>query len=104
MYAVIAHGGKQYRVAPGDVIRVERVKGVTGEKGTTVEFGDVRLSGAGTDLKLGKAASSLKVVGTVTGVDFGPKVLIFKKKRCKQYRRTRGHRQGFSEIRIDRIV
>ena len=100
MNAIFAHGGKQYRVMPGDVLRLERV---AGDKGASVEFSDVRLVSDNGEVKAGKSAAGAKVVATIVGQDRGPKVIIFKKKRCKQYRRTKGHRQAFTEVRIERI-
>jgi large subunit ribosomal protein L21 len=104
MYAVIAHGGTQYRVAPGERVRVEHV---AGQAGDTVEFTDLRLvaeEGPGGSLRLGQALTGAKVVATVLTQDRDTKVVIFKKKRCKQYRRTAGHRQSFTEVRVERIV
>lgn len=100
MYAVISHGGKQLRVAPGDVVRVERVDG---ESGASIELSDVRLVADGDSLQCGEATQGRRVVGTVLRQGKHAKVIVFKKKRRKQYRRTRGHRQRFTEIRIDRI-
>jgi len=100
MYAVVAHGGKQYRVSPGDVVRLERIGDAPGD---SVELGDVRLVADGDNVKLGADAAQCKVVGTVVSQFRGPKVIIFKKKRRKQYRRTRGHRQNLTEVRIERI-
>ena len=101
MYAVIAHGGKQYRVAPGDVVRFERVPDAAG---ATVEFTRLLLIESEGALRLGSGLVGAKVVGTVVKHNRGPRITVFKKKRCKQYRRTSGHRQNHSEIRIDRIV
>ena len=100
MYAVIAHGGKQYRVAPGDVIRLERM---AVEPGQSVELDDVRLVAGDEQIQVGSELAGKKVVGTVVAEGRGPKIIVFKKKRRKQYRRTRGHRQDYTEVRIDRI-
>lgn len=100
MYAVIAHGGKQYRVAPGEIVQVELVAAAAGE---AVEFHDVRMVDDGSTTLLGKSLAGSKVVGTVIARDRAPKIVIFKKKRCKQYRRTSGHRQNLSTVRIERI-
>jgi len=99
MYAVIRTGGKQYRVAPGDVLQVEKLAHENG----AVEFGDVlAISG-----EAGKFESSLegaKVTGTVVGEGRGAKILVFKFKRKKQYKRMQGHRQAFTEIKIDDVL
>jgi len=101
MEAVIATGGKQYRVAPGQVIKVERL-GQT--KGTAVEFRDVLLvtqDGQGTLEP--KALKSAKVTGEVVEEKKGAKVLVVKFKRRKNYRRKRGHRQILTAVRITKI-
>jgi large subunit ribosomal protein L21 len=101
MYAVIRTGGKQYRVAPGDVVKVEKV--VAGENGA-VEFSDV-LGLSGSDSENGEAAkaASARVLGTVLGDGRAPKVLVFHYKRKKQYKKLRGHRQDYTQVRIDAI-
>jgi len=97
MYAVIRAGGKQYRVAPGDVIRVEKLNG-TDEQ---VEFPVVAVSGeAG---QVGNQ-SDARVVGEVLGEGRGAKVLVFHYKRKKQYKKLRGHRQPFTSVRIAEIA
>ena len=100
MYAVIRAGGKQYRVAPGDVIRVEKVG--TGTDGQ-VEFADV-LAVSGQEGQIAKPASEARVVGHVVGEGRGEKVLVFHYKRKKQYKKLRGHRQSFSAVRITEIA
>jgi large subunit ribosomal protein L21 len=99
MYAVIRAGGKQYRVAPGDVIRVEKVTGTDGQ----VQFGDVLAvsSGAGSVVRPGGEA---RVTGEVVEQGRGAKVLVFHYKRKKQYKKLRGHRQDFSAVRITEIA
>jgi len=102
MEAVIATGGKQYRVSPGQVIAVERLPAVT--KGSTVEFTSVLL--VTTDGKLVAAPAELsraKVSAEVLGERKGRKVTIVKYKRRKNYRRTRGHRQVATTVRITKI-
>jgi large subunit ribosomal protein L21 len=98
MYAVIRAGGKQYRVAPGDVIRVEKL--ATGTDGH-VEFGDV-LAVSASEGQVGK--SEARVVGEVVGEGRGAKVLVFHYKRKKQYKKLRGHRQAFTAVRITEIA
>ncbi len=101
MYAVIRTGGKQYRVAEGDVVRVEKL---AAESGSTVEFGDVLLVSTGEQTFIGQPlVSGAKVTGTVEGEGLGDKVIVFKYKAKKQYRRTRGHRQAYSAVHIDKI-
>jgi large subunit ribosomal protein L21 len=102
MYAVIRTGGKQYRVAPGDIVKVE--KNGAGENGT-IEFSEVlAVSGdAGSESKALSKPSSAKVVGTVLGDGRGDKILVFHYKRKKQYKRLHGHRQDFTQVRIDSI-
>ena len=105
MYAVIRTGGKQYRVAPGDVIRVESVgseKRGTGTDGR-VEFSDVLAVSAG-DGQIGKPQSGALVTGDVVEEGREKKVLVFHDKRRKQYKKLRGHRQGFTAVRITEIA
>jgi large subunit ribosomal protein L21 len=99
MYAVIRAGGKQYKVAPGDVIRVEKVGDADGH----VEFGDVLAvsAEAGSVVKPGSGAS---VTGEVVEQGRGAKVLVFHYKKKKQYKKLRGHRQDFSAVRITEIA
>ena len=102
MYAVIRSGGKQYRVAPGQTIRLERV---TGDVGATVEFGDVLVVENEGKFQAGAPLiANAKVHGTVLENDRAKKIIVFKKKRKKQYRRTKGHRQDFTAVRIDTIT
>lgn len=101
MYAVIRTGGKQYRVEPGDTIRVERMVSPAGEK---VKLDDVLLVGDGDKVLVGNPrVASANVVGIVLDQDRGRKVRVFKYKRRKHYRRTRGHRQHFTALRIEEI-
>jgi len=98
MYAVIRAGGKQFRVAPGDVIRVEKVAGTDG----VVEFPAVAVST--TDGQIDKAGDSTRVVGQVMSEGRGAKILVFHYKRKKQYKKLRGHRQDFTAVRITEIA
>jgi large subunit ribosomal protein L21 len=99
--AVIKAGGRQYRVAEGDRVKVEKL---AGEPGDAVEFGEVLML-AGDELKLGKPlVSGAKVKGEIVRQGRGEKLVIFKFKRRKKYRRKRGHRQDFTEIKITGIV
>src|SRR5215470_16235962 len=99
MYAVIRAGGKQYKVAPGDVIRVEKVNGTDGQ----VEFGDVLAvsSEAGSVVRPGGEA---RVTGEIVDQGRGDKVIVFHYKRKKQYKKLRGHRQDFTAVRITEIA
>jgi large subunit ribosomal protein L21 len=103
MYAVIKTGGKQYRVAADDVLKVEKV---AGDAGATVEFTEVLMLGGGSgEPKLGgPAISGAKVTAEVVEQGRGPKVIAFKKRRRKNSRRKRGHRQEQTTIRIKEIV
>ena len=98
MYAVIRAGGKQYRVAPGDVIRVEKVG--TGSDGL-VEFPVLAVSGE--EGKVG-LQSDARVVGEIVEEGRGAKILVFHYKRKKQYKKLRGHRQGYTAVRITEIA
>ena len=99
MYAVIRAGGKQYRVAPGDVIRVEK----TGTGGANVEFSDV-LAVSGAEGEIARPQSEARVVGEVVEEGRADKILVFHYKRKKQYKKLRGHRQPFTAVRITEIA
>src|SRR5437016_3332950 len=102
MYAVIRSGGKQYRVAPGQTIRLETVAGDVGAK---VELGNVLLVENDGNVQIGSPLLvNAKIEATVVEHDRAKKILVFKKKRKKQYRRTKGHRQYYSAVRIDSIT
>jgi large subunit ribosomal protein L21 len=101
VYAVIRTGGKQYRVEPGDTIRVERLVSPAGEK---VKLEEVLLVADGDKVVVGNPrVPSASVVGTVVAQERGRKVRVFKYKRRKHYRRTRGHRQDLTALRIEEI-
>jgi large subunit ribosomal protein L21 len=99
MYAVIRTGGKQYRVAPGDVVKIE--KAAAGENGA-IEFSEV-LAVSGKESESLSKPSSAKVTGTVLSDGRGDKILVFHYKRKKQYKKLQGHRQGYTQVRIDSI-
>ncbi len=102
MHAIIETGGKQYRVAPGDVLRVPKL---AAEVGAEVALGRVvALFRDGGDLITGESAGAVKVNATVSAQDRGEKILVFKFKRKKQYKRTQGHRQDYTEVRVRDIV
>lgn len=100
MYAVIKTGGKQYRVSEGDVVRVEKLNADVGSK---VTFDEVLLFGEGADIKAGSDAAKVKVSGVVTEQDRDKKIVVFKKRRRKTYRRTMGHRQAYTAVKIEKI-
>lgn len=100
MYAVIKTGGKQYRVSEGDRLRVEKI---AGEKGDTVDFGEVLMLG-GDKVSVGSPlVSGAKVSAEIIGQGLGKKIIVFKMRRRKRYRRKNGHRQPFTELRIKGI-
>jgi large subunit ribosomal protein L21 len=102
MYAVIRTGGKQYRVEQGAQLRVETL---AAEVGAPVSFGEVLMVGEGEAVKLGTPTlQGAQVKATVVGHGRGDKVKIFKMRRRKHYQKHQGHRQNFTEIRIDEIV
>ena len=102
MYAVIETGGKQYRVAPGDVVRVETL---AGDVGAEVELGRVlAVVNYSNELSTGDAIASARVKGTIAEHGRGDKVIVFKFKRKKQYKRTQGHRQNYTQVKIGDIV
>jgi large subunit ribosomal protein L21 len=95
--AVIRSGNRQYRVAEGDLIKVEKL---SGNPGDSVEFGQVLLIGGDTP-KFGKpTVSGAKVTGEIVRQGRGEKLIVFKFKRRKKYRRKNGHRQDFTEVKI----
>lgn len=100
MYAVIKTGGKQYRVQEGDILRVEKLDA---EAGSAVTFDDVLMVGGGEAVKTGDDVAAASVSATVTATGRGQKIVVFKKRRRKNYRLTQGHRQSFTSVRIDCI-
>lgn len=99
MFAVIRAGGKQYRVAPGDVLRVE----TQASEGGVVQFGDV-LAVSGGDGQVSRPQSGALVTGQVLGEGRGKKILVFHYKKKKQYKKLNGHRQAFTAVRITEIA
>ncbi len=94
-YAIIKTGGKQFAVEEGQTLRVPTIDEKEGKK---VEL-DALVTGTGKDAKIG----GVSVKATVVGHGRGEKIIVFKKKRRKQYKRTQGHRQNYTEIKIDKI-
>ena len=102
MYAVIETGGKQYRVTPGATIVVETLEG---EAGASVEFNKILAVGRDDgEILVGSDVAGAKVTGSIKGQDRGVKILVFKFKRKKQYRKTIGHRQNQTTVTIADIV
>ena len=97
MFAIVRTGGKQYRVAPGDKIVVERLDGNAGD---TITLGDILLAGEGSDLK---SVDGLKVSAEIIAQAKGDKVTVFKKRRRHNYRRKQGHRQLHTILQITQI-
>ena len=101
MYAIIKTGGKQYRVQKGDVVRVERLEEAVG---ATVTLDEVLFVGGEGEPRVGNPRlEGASVVGTVVEQDRDAKIRVFKYKKRKHYRRTRGHRQSFTAVRIDAV-
>ncbi len=102
MYAVVKTGGKQYKVASGDVIKVEKL---AAEAGATVELDEVLMVGDDAKVTVGAPlVDGAKVAAEVLDQIKGPKITIFKKKRRKNHRRTRGHRQPITVLRVTGIT
>lgn len=102
-YAIIRTGGKQYRVSPGDVVRIPTLAGKN--EGDTVEFDEILVAGDDEGVRIGApVVDGARVTGTVIKNGRGPKIIVFKFKRRKQFKRTKGHRQGFTAVKIDSIA
>jgi large subunit ribosomal protein L21 len=102
MYAVIETGGKQYRVTPGQTIEIETLNG---EVGSDVEFDRVlAISNDSNQLVLGDALKTARVRGRIAAHGRGDKILVFKFKRKKQYKRTIGHRQNYTRVEVQEIL
>ena len=101
MYAVIETGGKQYRVTPGESLQVETL---SGDVGSEIELGRVvAVIGDDQQLLTGDSIAAAKVRATITANDRAAKVLVFKFKRKKQYKRTIGHRQNYTKVTVNAI-
>ena len=98
-YAIIQTGGKQFRVSKGDIVQVPSL---TAEVGSSVEF-DALLTADGGEVKLGGSLEGHGVRGTVVEHGRARKIIVFKKKRRKQYKKTHGHRQNFTAVRIESV-
>ncbi len=101
MYAVVTTGGKQYRVQEGDVLRFEKIEG---DIGTSVSFDNVLMVSDGEIVQIGQPVLENAVVhGHIAEQDKAKKIIVFKYKRRKRYRRKQGHRQSYTAVKIDRI-
>jgi len=102
MYAVVATGGKQYKVREGEILRVEKIPG---EVGTPVSFDKVLMTSDGTSVNIGQPfLENIAVSGHITEQAKAKKILVFKYKRRKRYRRKNGHRQPYTAVKIDSIA
>ena len=102
MYAVVKTGGKQYKVKEGDIFRVEKLPG---EVGTEIAFEDVLMVSDGENVQVGTPClDNVIVKGTVVEQGQAKKIIVFKYKRRKRYRRKQGHRQQFTSIKVDSIT
>lgn len=102
MYAVVATGGKQYKVSEGDILRVEKL---AGDVGDTVSLDQVLMVSDGEDVRIGRPlVENAAVNASIVEQGKAKKILVFKYKRRKRYRKKQGHRQAFTAIKIDNIV
>jgi len=102
MYAVVKSGGKQYRLSPGEIVRVETLDQ---DVGSSVEFDQVLAVKNDQEVMIGTPlVQNAKVTGTVVQNGRAKKVIVFKYKRKKQYKVTRGHRQQYTDVKIDEII
>ncbi len=102
MYAVIKAGGKQYRVNSGDEVRIEKMQG---EVGDSITFDQVLLTSDGENVRVGKPfLEDTKVTGRITRQGKNRKIVVFKYKRRKGYRKNVGHRQQFTQVKIEDIA
>jgi len=101
MYAVIKSGGQQYQVSEGDIVQVEKIEGQTGD---TVELGEVLMLRTDSDVKIGTpVVQGAAVSATIVDQVKGKKIIVYKFKRRKDYRRKQGHRQKYTKLRIESI-
>ncbi len=101
MYAIISSGGKQFRVEEGETLRLEKLDA---QPGDTIELDQVLFVSSDDGVKVGNpTVENAKVTATILGEGKGRKIIVFKKKRRKQYRRKTGHRQLFTEVLVDSI-
>lgn len=101
MYAVVSTGGKQYRIQEGDILRVENI---LGEVGTPITFENVLLYSDGEKISIGQPVlENISVNGHIVEQGKAKKIIVFKYKRRKRFRRKQGHRQQFTAVKIDKI-
>ncbi len=101
MYAIVKTGGKQYKVQEGDILRVEKL---TGDVGSEISFDDVLMFSDGETVTVGQPkVDNVTVSGHIVAQGKSKKIIVFKYKRRKRYRRTQGHRQHFTAVQIDSI-
>jgi len=101
MYAVVSTGGKQYRIQEGDILRVEKI---LGEVGTPITFENVLLYSDGEKISIGQPVlENISVNGHIVEQGKAKKIIVFKYKRRKRFRRKQGHRQQFTAVKIDKI-
>ena len=101
MYAVVSTGGKQYRIQEGDILRVEKIPG---EVGTPITFENVLLYSDGEKISIGQPVlENISVNGHIVEQGKAKKIIVFKYKRRKRFRRKQGHRQQFTAVKIDKI-
>jgi large subunit ribosomal protein L21 len=102
MYAVLSTGGKQYKVEEGDILRIEKI---SGDVGASVSFNKVLMFSDGEKVRVGTPLiDGISVSGHIVEQDKAKKILIFKYKRRKNYRRKQGHRQPYTAVKIDSIT
>ncbi len=102
-YAIVEHGGKQYRVSPGDELLVERTQPDLGQ-GDALVFERVMLVSQGDAVRVGRpTVEGAQVRGQVVAAERGDKLIVFKKKRRKGYKKTQGHRQDYYRVRVEAI-
>ena len=102
MFAIVKTGGKQYRVAPGDILRVERLPG---ERGDEILLDEVLLVADGDNIQVGQPlVEGARVVGEILRQGQAKKIIVFKKKRRKKYRRKQGHRQLYTAFQVREII
>lgn len=101
MFAVIKNGGKQYMVSEGDLVNIEKIDG---EKGSRIEFKDILMVANGEDVKVGTPlVEGVSIIGEIANQGKRKKIIIFKAKRRKGYRKKQGHRQKYTAVRIKEI-
>jgi len=102
LFAIVKTGGKQYRVAPGDILRVERLPG---ERGEEILLDEVLLVADGDNIQVGQPlVEGARVVGEILRQGQAKKIIVFKKKRRKKYRRKQGHRQLYTAFQVREII